>query len=260
MIQQHPGLHPCQFLLSPKFIDTIMAGSKILVLGGTGPAGICLVRELVYRNHETVVYARNPSKIPEDLISHQLLEVVKGEMDDLDALSTAMANCSIVISLLGPNILDRKMSPTLFADMYKTSVFPLMRQHGIRRILAMGTISIVRPEDHWTLARSALVPLVRIFANSAYQNILNIKNVFDHGANGLDWTVFRIAQIPGNPDEESWRRDREDGEAFVGWVGENGWTSSQRRGALARWLVDAAEGKAEDWVGKMPAVCKKGTL
>jgi putative NADH-flavin reductase len=52
-----------------------MAGSKILVLGGTGPAGICLLRELVYRKHATIVYARNPSKIPEDLANHELIEV-----------------------------------------------------------------------------------------------------------------------------------------------------------------------------------------
>lgn len=52
-----------------------MAGSKILVLGGTGPAGICLIRELAYRKHDTVVYARNPSKVPEDLASNPLVQV-----------------------------------------------------------------------------------------------------------------------------------------------------------------------------------------
>ena len=52
-----------------------MAEHKILVLGGTGPAGICLLRELVYRHHSAIVYARNPSKIPDGLNSHHLLEV-----------------------------------------------------------------------------------------------------------------------------------------------------------------------------------------
>ncbi len=52
-----------------------MPGSKVLVLGGTGPAGICLVRELVFRKHEVVVYARNPSKLPEELASSPLVEV-----------------------------------------------------------------------------------------------------------------------------------------------------------------------------------------
>ncbi|KAF2180360.1 NAD(P)-binding protein [Zopfia rhizophila CBS 207.26] len=212
-----------------------MTGSKVLVLGGTGPAGICLLRELAYRNHATVVYARNPYKIPKDLVSNPLIEVIKGEMDDLVALSTAVDQSSTVISLLGPNINDGKINPTLFADCYKSSVFPLMRRHGVRRIIAMGTISIVRPEDRWTFFQSMVV-------------------LFE--AQGLDWTVFRIASIPGKSDEASWRKDREDGEVFVGWVGEKGWTGVQKRGALTRWLVDAAEGGAEEWVGKMPAVSR----
>lgn len=52
-----------------------MAGDKFLVLGGTGEAGINLLRELLHRNHATVVYARNPSKIPADLASNTSLEV-----------------------------------------------------------------------------------------------------------------------------------------------------------------------------------------
>ncbi|KAL4875457.1 mediator complex subunit 27-domain-containing protein [Aspergillus karnatakaensis] len=229
-----------------------MVGTKILVLGGTGPTGICLLRELVFRNLETVVYARNPSKIPEDLASSPLLEIIKGEMHDRTTLSPAIASSRVIISLLGPNTIDRSMSPTLFADMYKDSVFPLMREHGVRRIFAMGTISIVRLEDRWSLVRSAIVMLVRTVAYSAYANVVNIGDAFENHASGLDWTVYRIARIPGGDDERSWRRDREDGEVFVGWVWEKGWTISQRRGALARWLVDAAEGGAEEWRVRMP--------
>lgn len=63
-----------------------MGGSKVLVLGGTGPAGICLLRELVYRNHAIVAYARNPSKIPNDLTSSPLVEVRDHPLLRLDNL------------------------------------------------------------------------------------------------------------------------------------------------------------------------------
>lgn len=52
-----------------------MAGDKILVLGGTGPAGICLVRELVHRKLPMIVYARNPDKLPAELSKDPLIEV-----------------------------------------------------------------------------------------------------------------------------------------------------------------------------------------
>ena len=85
-----------------------------------------------------------------------------------------------------------------------------MRQHGHRRIVAMGTLSIVRPED---LLRGVVHAS---FANAIYRNMLNIAEVFETEAHGLDWTVFRITSIPGEYGEASWR---ENGETFVGWIG-----------------------------------------
>lgn len=52
-----------------------MSLPTVLVLGGTGPAGICLLRELLHRKHKVVAYARTPSKVPEDLAADPLLEV-----------------------------------------------------------------------------------------------------------------------------------------------------------------------------------------
>lgn len=177
-------------------------------------------------------------------------------MDDLVAFSTAVSQSSIIISLLGPNIIRSNISPTQFADYYKSCVFPLMRQHGVRRIMAMGTLSIVRPEDHWSLFRLFIVLVVWLLANTIYHNVLNIAEVFEKEAHDLDWMIFRIARIPGNSDEESWRCDREDGETFAGWVGEKGWSGYQRRGALARWLVDMVGDEMVQWVRKMPAVSR----
>ncbi|KAI0468114.1 NAD(P)-binding protein [Xylaria cf. heliscus] len=237
-----------------------MVGSKILVLGGTGTAGLCLLRELAFRQRPTVVYARNISKIPSDLVSNESLEIIQGEMNDMDALSNAVAKCSAIISLLGPKIDDRIESPTLFADIYKDNIFPLMRKHNIRRILAMGTLSIQRPEDSWTLFQPIIVFLVRLTANGPYRNIINVAATFERDAGDLDWTIFRIARIPGDSDEGSWKNDREEEGAkpFVGWIGEKGWTTYIKRAALTRWLADAADGQADGWTGKMPAISHHG--
>ncbi|KAI0438863.1 NAD(P)-binding protein [Xylaria telfairii] len=238
-----------------------MAGPKVLVLGGTGTAGICLLRELAFRQRSTVVYARNISKIPSDLVSNKFLEIIEGEMNDRETLSNAIAKCSTIISLLGPKINDRIESPTLFANIYKQNIFPLMRKHNIRRILAMGTLSIQRPEDSWTFFQPMVVFFVRLMASSVYNNIINVAATFEHDATDLDWTVFRIAQIPGDSDEGSWKNDREEdgGEPFVGWIGEKGWTTSVKRAVLTRWLADAADSKADAWVGKMPAISHHGS-
>ncbi|KFY05456.1 hypothetical protein V492_08524 [Pseudogymnoascus sp. VKM F-4246] len=231
-----------------------MAGPKVLVLGGTGPAGICLIRELLHRNHSVVAFARTPSKIPEDLASNPLLEIIQGSLDDLEALSTAVSSSHTVLSLLGPTT-TRKFDPTIYSTFY-TSLFALMREHSVRRIFAMGTLSIPQPDDKFSLIRLFLVFIVRLFANSAYRAILDIARAFEGAGERVDWTVFRIAGIPGGSDEKAWKKDREEGEAFEGWIGEGGWSVMQKRGALARWLVDATEDGKESWIGKMPAVGK----
>ncbi|KAF4458528.1 hypothetical protein FALBO_14732 [Fusarium albosuccineum] len=235
-----------------------MPGSKVLVLGGTGPAGICLLRELIHRKHSVVAFARSPDKVPEDVASSPLIEIVKGQLSDTQALSTAVSKCYVVVSLLGPQLSDKSMNPNTLPDFYKNSLFPAMRQRGVKRVYAMGTLSIVRPQDSSSLLRWFAVFMVRTLAGSAYKTIIGISEVFENDAQGLDWTIFRIAGIPGGSDKESWEKDREDGKAFVGWLGEKGWSFSQKRGALARWLVDSVESGLPDWVGKMPFVSRLG--
>jgi hypothetical protein len=172
-------------------------------------------------------------------------------MDDRESLSLAISKSNVIISLLGPNQL-RLPSSTLYPDFYRT-VFSLMRGHGVTRIYAMGTISIPQPKDGFSLLHSLLVWLVYLLGNTAWQNIIGIGKLFEQGSEGLDWTVFRIALIPGGSDEASWKADREN-EAVAGWVADGTWSISIKRGALAKWLVDAIEGEGEKWSGLMPAV------
>lgn len=134
-----------------------------------------------------------------------------------------------------------------------------MRTHGVRRIFAMGTISIPVPEkDSFSLSRLMLVGLVRVVVRGAYSTILQIGEVFSSKEvpPEIDWTVYRIAGIPGGSDETSWRADREEGDVFEGFIGEKGWSLSIKRGRLARWLVDAVEDGKEEWIGKMPLVSR----
>lgn len=71
--------------------------------------------------------------------------VAKGELTDTDALSTAVSKSRLIISLLGPQVM-KSIPQTLFADFYRIP-FPFMRQHRVRRIFAVSTVSIYRPED-----------------------------------------------------------------------------------------------------------------
>lgn len=131
-----------------------------------------------------------------------------------------------------------------------------MRRRGVKRIFAMGTLTITQKQDSWTVLQPTVNLMVRTFFSNAYLAITTIGKTFEIDAKDLDWTIFRISSIPGGSGRESWAKDRQDGKSFVGYVGQKGYTYSFPRGALARWLVDAAESGLQDWVRKAPAVSK----
>ena len=178
---------------------------------------------------------------------------MKGELNDEATLSSAVARSSIVVSLLGPDGF-RVSNPNLYGEFYRR-LFPLLRQHGVRRILAASTPSADEPQDRFHLPTAVLVFLVRWLGPGAYKSVRGAAQAFQESAQGLDWTVFRLAYVPGHPDAESWRADRER-PVHAGYVGDGTWSLTINRSALARWLVDAVENEeaAKKWVGKLPAV------
>jgi nucleoside-diphosphate-sugar epimerase len=186
-------------------------------------------------------------------------------MENKEQLSTAIAKCTTIVSLLGPSTTDISQAfhpfqvPPFAA--YYTTIIELMKEHKVRRIFAMSTISYPDPsgQDRFGIFDSLLVWAIYLAVHSAYTAVTGIAETFrcQGTDSGIDWTVFRLAGIPGGSDEASWRRDRESDWPVVGtYIGSEVWKSWTRRGALARWLADCAVSGAPELVGKMPAVSR----
>ncbi|KAL5370980.1 hypothetical protein DPSP01_014560 [Paraphaeosphaeria sporulosa] len=234
-----------------------MAGDKILVFGATGPAGICLLRDLLHRKLPALAYCQSPSKIPEELTSNPLLEIVRGDMSQREAISGAVAKSRAIVSLLGPSS-TRQPKNTEFADYYRTIV-PLMKEHGVHRILALGTQAMYQPEDQSSISRALMSTLIKVVASGAYHNILAIQDYFENmNDTSIEWIVFRVGNLSGTSDRSTWLADRESGKAFEGPVGAPGFTSGINRSIMAYWLVDVVTANPAKWVRQMPALSKSG--
>ncbi|CAG9947733.1 unnamed protein product [Clonostachys rosea f. rosea IK726] len=227
-----------------------MTTKKVLVLGATGPSGISLLRELLYRKYSTVAYVRSPSKIPDDISSNSLLTVIKGAMDDRESFTRALSGVDIILSLLGPTF-GSPISP--FEDYYRDVVFPAMRDNNVKRIIASSTVSAPDPKDSFVFRVTLMKLLVRVLAPSAIPSIQATAKVFQEEATDLEWTLFRFQNIVGKTDEESWKKDRE-GAIHAGYLGDSKIAGWSNRNAIARWMVDLAENGQSEWDKQMPAV------
>ncbi|EGU76321.1 hypothetical protein FOXB_13163 [Fusarium oxysporum f. sp. conglutinans Fo5176] len=154
-----------------------MAGDKILVFGATGPAGIVLPRELLHRKLPALAYCRSPSKIPNNLASHPLLEHCLPALNRLSkgiCPNAKPAKSRGITSLLGPSS-TRQPKNTEFADYYRTIV-SLMKEHQVHRLLALGTTAIYQPDDHSSISRALMCNLIKVVASGAYHNFIGIQD------------------------------------------------------------------------------------
>lgn len=181
-----------------------------------------------------------------------ILQVTKGDMAKREDLSRAIAKSRAIISLLGPGA-DRQPRDA-FASYYRTIV-PIMQEHGVRRLLALATTAIYRPEDRASISRALIAGLIRVIANSGYQNIMAIQEYFESVNDpSIEWTVYRLGWLSGTSGASVWSVDRSQGEAYAGPVGGPGFTSGVNRSILAKWLVDTSLVQNSKWVHQMPAV------
>ncbi|MGW1719616.1 NAD(P)-dependent oxidoreductase [Streptomyces sp. NPDC002156] len=163
---------------------------RIAVFGGTGPTGLLLINQALAVGHEVVAYARTPAKLP----SHQRLTAIQGQLDDASAIGEAVRGSDAVLSVLGPGTNKAEIPPLVSG--YR-SIIAAMREHGVDRLVALGTPSITDPADRRDLKVGLMVSGIRKFQPVAYDAIVRIgQTVRD---SGLKWTIVRVPLLTNGP-------------------------------------------------------------
>jgi putative NADH-flavin reductase len=217
---------------------------RILILGATGPTGLSLIGEALARQHTVVLYVRSPEKLPEDISTHPAVTVVKGSLDDLPAISTALDGVQAVVSALGPSVKKGPFHPsdTPLAHGY-SHIIAAMLAHNVLRLIALGTASITDPNDKFNYQFWVLVSGVAVFARNAYKDVVAIgKTIREEGAE-LEWTIARVPVLT----------DKESKEVFAGYIGDGKTKTTLSRAAFADFVLGELE--KNEWVKTAPLVC-----
>jgi hypothetical protein len=139
-------------------------------------------------------------------------------MIDNAALSSAIAKSSMIVSLLGPPSM-RNHPPV--AGWY-SNIMNLMREHGVKRILAPCAGAANQEGESFHFVAWILVLIARVVFPELYTTARSIERVFVEEGEGFEWTVVRVGHLEGSGDGESWKMRRED-DIYVGSVGDKKW-------------------------------------
>ncbi|KAH7930569.1 NAD-P-binding protein [Leucogyrophana mollusca] len=216
---------------------------RVLILGATGGAGVLLIQEALAASHAVVIFARSPQKLPESITTNPNVTVHKGELTDEAALSKAMEGVDAVLSALGPSVSRGPLHPSgePLAHAY-SQILKIMKDRGVRRLLALGTPSITDPSDKFSLQMQAIVTAVATFARTAYKDVVAIGQTIRTEGDGLDWTIVRVPLLSGADDR-----------TFVaGYVGDGKTTKWLTRAGFAAFVLE--ELSKNEWVHKAPLI------
>ncbi|KAF3483054.1 NmrA family protein [Arthroderma uncinatum] len=240
---------------------------KLLIFGATGAVGKLTARKAIEHGHEVTLHVRDKSRVPEDISSSDKVTVgllllpfsrqnmlgyllipfkaiFEGSLSDEPSLSAAIKGQDAILSSIGPKNIFGDYGRQ-FTDGYRL-IIKLMHEHGVRRIIAMSTISAYDERDRFTFMRSAAYWTVHLLGRRAQKEILGIGDVFKKDGEGLDWTLYRVGVLGDS---------KEDGRvAQAGWVGDGKSTIYLERRDWANWMIQEVEREEPMWVREMPVI------
>ena len=145
--------------------------------------GAGLLRQALSAGHRVVVYARRPEAVR---LSHPRLQVVMGELGDLEAMRMGIRGCDAVVCTAG--VANR--GPNVILSEGTRNLLLAADGEGIRRVLVVTSLGLGDTRDQTPLLYRYLVqPLIRHgLADKERQERAVMTSA-------LDWTIVRPAEL-----------------------------------------------------------------
>ncbi|MCQ6957375.1 NAD(P)-dependent oxidoreductase [Mucilaginibacter aquariorum] len=112
---------------------------RVAVIGGTGKSGKYLVKQLLKQNFAIKLLHRKPETLD---IDNPLIEIVKGDARDYNAIHSLLAGCDAVLSCLSQPVGE----PTIFSDATR-NILKAMAAHNISRYITTAGLNVDTPFD-----------------------------------------------------------------------------------------------------------------
>ncbi|KAJ6020570.1 NAD(P)-binding protein [Penicillium herquei] len=211
---------------------------SLLVFGASRPTGQHIVEEALNNGWEITIYGRRT--LPKHS-GNSKITALEGTLEDEPKIRQAIRRASVIVSVIGPSGTTIKNTP--FPSFYPRA-FDIMREEGIKRIIALSTFSVPHPNDRFNLTCNILVSMLRLFGHSAWKNLIDVAATFDQHGNDLDWTLFRVGYL----------KDGGPGQVIQEYVGDGKLGMGVNRVDVAKWVLQQATMKDAENLGDKPGI------
>jgi putative NADH-flavin reductase len=206
---------------------------KITIFGSTGQVGQHLVRRALERDWTVVAFARSPSKLGN---LRGRVTVVKGTVQDADAVDRAVQGAGAVLSAVGHTDSSAGNVLTVTADHLMES----MQRHGVDRLVTLVGAGVEADGDPSSFGRTVMRTVMGWVAREMLDDAQRHADVVR--ASDLDWVVVRPPRLTNEPATGQWR---------AGYL-KLGPMATLTREDLAEFMLQQVE--TDDWVGESPMV------
>jgi uncharacterized protein YbjT (DUF2867 family) len=180
---------------------------KLTIIAATGAVGRQLLSQALDAGHDVTAVARNPAKLPPDILASQAARIVTADLaaPDPQVLEAAIGGADAVLSALGPH----NNSDAGIAAPGTRAIIAAMRATGVRRIVAIsaapvGTVASPGrpapprhdPGDGFFM-RHVGVRIAKTLFGKVYEDLALMEDILR--TSGLDWTILRPPQLTDKP-------------------------------------------------------------
>lgn len=154
---------------------------KLFLIGVTGGTGKALLEQALLRGHEVTALARRPEVVAS--VPH--LNIVKGDVTDLETVARCLRGHDAVLSTLGPG--NRSLAPTTLYSQSAQVILEAMKQTGVQRFISVTSGGVVDGgEPFW-------YRLIKPRFKHVYSDMKLMERAVMKS--DTDWTIIRPAYL-----------------------------------------------------------------
>lgn len=159
---------------------------KVAIIGGTGKVGRRIAAQALQKGYQVRMLVRDPGKLRQ---LDKRIEVVEGNIQDLEAIRILLADCGTVINTFGQPYKDKP----IYSES-TNNILDIMKEFKISRYIGVTGGSLTIEGDKKSVWNRIGAKLFEIFLSSMMEDKKREWEILNDTTH-IDWTLIRLPFI-----------------------------------------------------------------